>query len=436
MDFSSIPKKITNCSCGLVHSCDIEDIFIEKGANKKIPALISAAGYKDVVVVSDNNTHPLCASDIATDLKAHGIKVAEMIYVSDGVLVPNEKAIIKLLEKVTTKTDIIIGLGSGVINDICKYVSFKLRLPYIIVATAPSMDGYASTGAAMIIENMKITYSAHVPKAIIGDTDILRMAPIDLIKAGLGDMIGKLSCLNDWKISHLVTNEILCNNIYELTENAVRQCINNIDGILGRNEDSIQRLMEGLVVVGIAMSYMNNSRPASGSEHHLSHFYEVISIMSGEKCFLHGIDVAYSTAVTNALRKMLSTENPVNFTYRFNDDKWQADIKNIYGKAAEGVIALQKKLGLYSNSNLTRIIENWDEIRKVLSEAMSYEQTVTLLKRADLDINEFYDFYGIEMIKDSISYAKDLKDRYTMFWLLQDIGLLNKYADEFTSGAF
>lgn len=426
-----IPKEIKDCSCGLEHFCAIEDIIIEKGANKKIPALISTTSCKDVVVVSDNNTHPLCASDIAAELKAHGIKVTEMIYARDGVLIPDEKAIIQLLEKVSTQTDMIIGVGSGVINDICKYVSFKLKLPYMIVATAPSMDGYASTGAAMIIDNMKVTYNAHVPKAIIGDTNILRLAPIDLIKAGLGDMIGKLSCLNDWKISQLITDEILCDNVYTMTDNAVRRCILDIDGIISRNADSIQRLMEGLVVVGVAMSYMNNSRPASGSEHHLSHFYEVINIMSGGKYFLHGIDVAYSTAITNALRHNLAAETPTQFVNRFNEDEWQADIRSVYGESAEGVIALQKKLGLYSNKNLRRIKEKWGAIREVLSEAMTYEETVALLKRAELNIEEFYDLYGLDMIKNSISYAKDLKDRYTLFWLLQDIGLLNKYADEF-----
>ncbi|NLK39965.1 MAG: sn-glycerol-1-phosphate dehydrogenase [Clostridiales bacterium] len=427
----NLAKKIEDCSCSLIHTCDIDDFIIEKGANKKIPALLKSYRSQDVVIVSDNNTHPLCGAKIAYELAANGINVTEMVYVRDGILVPDEKAIIQLLEKVTGKTDMIVAVGSGVINDICKYVSFKLKIPYIIAATAPSMDGYASTGSAMIIGNMKVTYSAHVPKAIIGDIDILKDAPFDLIKSGLGDMIGKLSSLNDWMISHIITDEILCDYVYNMTKNAVQKCINDTDGIINRDEDSIRHLMEGLVIVGVAMSYMKNSRPASGSEHHLSHFYEVINIMSGGEYLLHGIDVAYSTAVTNALRHKLAAEDSANFAHSFDSEIWQADIRRIYQDAAEGVITLQQKLGLYKDKYLPRIKERWDAICKVLLEAPSYEETCNLLKRAGLNIEEFYNLYGTEMIKNSIAYAKDLKDRYTVFWLLQDIGLLNNYAADY-----
>ena len=87
----------------------------------------------------------------------------------------------------------IVGIGSGVIQDLCKYVSFNKNLPYFIIATAPSMDGYASKGAAMITDNMKVTYNAHVPEVIIGDVDILKNAPMDMIKSGYGDILGKFS---------------------------------------------------------------------------------------------------------------------------------------------------------------------------------------------------------------------------------------------------
>lgn len=431
MDISSLPRKIEDCSCGLVHSCDIDDMIIEKGANKKIPALLTSYGCRNVVVVSDNNTHPLCAANIGSDIKAAGIKVTEMVYVREGVLVPDEKAIIQLLEKVSSATDMIVGVGSGVINDICKYVSFKIRVPYIIAATAPSMDGYASTGAAMIIGNMKVTYNAHVPKAIIGDTDILKGAPLDMIRAGLGDMIGKLSCLNDWKLSHIITGEVMCDYVYDMTDSAVKKCIADTAGIVSRDGNSIKNLMDALVIVGVAMSYMGNSRPASGSEHHLSHFYEVINIMSGAEYFLHGIDVAYSTAVTNGLRRKLAAENVSAFARRFDNDAWKADIRRIYGSAAEGVIALQERLELYTDKNLARIAERWEEIRTALLEVPSYAQTVTLLNAAGLDINEFYKMYGIDMIRNSIAYAKDLKDRYTVLWLLEDTGLLARYSKEF-----
>ena len=115
------------------------------------------------------------------------------------------------LQLLQHEADLIIGVGSGVINDLCKHVSFKNDLAYYIVATAPSMDGYASVGAALILNGMKITLNARPPKAIIADTSVLKDAPIDMLRAGYGDIIGKYSCLNDWKLSHCVNGEYFCN---------------------------------------------------------------------------------------------------------------------------------------------------------------------------------------------------------------------------------
>ena len=190
-------------------------------------------------------------------------------------MIPNEEAVEKLEACLSNKTDLIIGVGSGVINDLCKYVSFSHSLPYYIVATAPSMDGYASKGAAMLFGGMKITTSAAVPAAIIADTAILKDAPIEMLQAGYGDMIGKYSYLNDWKLSHIVNNEPLCEYIYDLTYQTVTSVADMGEKILSRDEKSIAALMRALVIVGIAMAQMGNSRPASGSEHHLSHYFEV-----------------------------------------------------------------------------------------------------------------------------------------------------------------
>ena len=98
-------------------------------------------------------------------------------------------------------------------------------MPYIIVATAPSMDGYASDGAAMITGGMKVTYKAGLPRAIIADTEVLCNAPTDMLKAGYGDIIGKFSALNDWKLSRCVNGEYFCNYIYDLTFEQIKRTI-------------------------------------------------------------------------------------------------------------------------------------------------------------------------------------------------------------------
>ena len=168
------------------------------------------------------------------------------------------------------------------------------------------MDGYASSGAAMITSGMKVTYSAKVPDGLVADTEVLKDAPIEMIKAGYGDIIGKYSALADWKLSNIVNGEYLCDYIYDLTYDMLNATLPLAEKLLMRDEDSVKTLMEALVGVGIAMAFAGNSRPASGSEHHLSHYFEITGIVDGEEYLPHGIDVAFSTVVTSKSEKKLS----------------------------------------------------------------------------------------------------------------------------------
>lgn len=117
---------------------------------------------------------------------------------------------------------------------------------------------------------MKVTYGAKVPNAIIGDVTILKNAPMDMIAAGVGDILGK--CLVDWKLSNMILGEYYCTEIVKIVRKAIDIVVSETDNILKREDDSIKKVMEALVLSGIAMSYTKNSRPASGSEHHLSHY--------------------------------------------------------------------------------------------------------------------------------------------------------------------
>lgn len=409
------------CSCGKTHSCDIKAVEIGAGAVKSVREL--TAPYKNVLLVADKNTYAVCGEAVAGELR--GRLKDTLIYDEEGLLIPNETAVEKMSRRVTEDTDLIMGIGSGVIQDLCKYVSHKSRLPYQIVATAPSMDGYASVGAAMIMGNMKVTYSAHVPEAIIGDTDILKDAPMRMIQAGYGDILGKFSCLNDWKLGAVVNDEYFCDEVYDLTYDMLRKTKDLGEKLLKRDADAVCTLMEALVGAGVAMAYVGNSRPASGSEHHLSHFFEVVGILNNEPYFPHGIDVAYSSVCTEMLReKLLKYKTcPTRGTgsYKFDREAWEKDIRAVYTDAADGVIALQDKLGWYETDRLPVYQSRWDKIRDVLSEAPSSEEMLRYIQSAGLDFTEFEKMYGRQKIENALRYGKDLKDRYTVLWMYRDL---------------
>lgn len=410
-----------NCACGKTHTCTINSVVIRHGALNELPAM--TVGYRHILLVCDENTRQACGNRVDKLLED---KIdARLTYRGDGFVIPNEEAVAKLEACLNDKTDLIIGVGSGVINDLCKYVSFHHALPYYIVATAPSMDGYASKGAAMLFNGMKITTNAAVPKAIIADTAVLKDAPMEMLQAGYGDIIGKYSCLNDWRLSHAVNGELLCEDVYRLTYDTVTQVAGIGERIVLRDERSIADLMRALVIVGIAMAYMGNSRPASGSEHHLSHYFEVTGLLRGEPYFCHGIDVAYSTYITARLRRELQAiESPE--AKAFDAAEWEANIRRIYGSedntaAADGILALQKKLGWIYENKLSIYREKWTQILEILADSPMPEQVLEMLGSVGLNVNAFEKMYSKEKLADGVRYAKDLKDRYTVLWIYDQI---------------
>ena len=119
--------------------------MIKPGAIEELSAMV--ADWNSIVVIADKNTYAVCGEAVIAQL---GDKLeSKIVFECDGFLVPNENAIEKAQALLSDKTDLIIGIGAGVIQDLAKYVSFYASLPYFIVATAPSMDGYASVGATM-----------------------------------------------------------------------------------------------------------------------------------------------------------------------------------------------------------------------------------------------------------------------------------------------
>lgn len=406
-----------DCSCGKHHTCEISHVYIETDAIRHLSTL--CADYERILIVADENTFATCGDKVKSVLSKK--TVSQIIFSGAKVLVPDEIAVEAVNEKLTD-VDLIIGIGSGVIQDLCKYTAFTNTLPYFVVATAPSMDGYASTGAAMIMGGMKVTYSAKVPDAIIAEPEILANAPMEMIKAGYGDIIGKYSALNDWKLSRLVNDEYYCQEIYDLVYDMINKTLNLSDGLLKQNPESVKALMEALVIVGIAMSFAGSSRPASGSEHHLSHFFEITGLANDEYYFPHGIDVAYSTVVTQELReKLLSLPNFDKTQFELPREAYVKKIKEIYGDAAEGCIALQDKMNRYNENRTSIYSAKETEIRALLSEVPSSARIVEMLNKVALEMPEFYNTYSAKKIAHSISWAKDLKDRYTVLWMYYDL---------------
>ena len=416
------------CDCGRTHHCDTQTLLVDNNVYCQIPDLLDDIHH--VTVISDGNTRPLCGEKVIEALTEAGITVDEAFFDQTEVLVPDEKAIAYADHFVKAETQAVIGVGSGVINDLSKYVAFLHDIPSMIVGTAPSMDGFASAGAVMFLNGLKVTCQRKAPRWIVADKEVLANAPIDMIRSGIGDIMGKYSALSDWKLAYLLSEEPMCDMIYEMVETELNACAENIDSIMNRDPASIGRLMESLAIVGIALAYQGSSRPASGSEHLISHYFELQGVKNNEPYFPHGIDVGYASVVSEILRKRLVNENSEDFKFDFDKTLWLKEIKRCFGDTAAEIEELQKKNKTFDIDRSTYIRNHWKEIKEILNQTPGVDFIRNKLRDAGYDINTFIDTYGMSKIRDAVRYATDIKTRYTLLQLLRDTGHLETYAKE------
>ncbi len=409
---SHLTRSITACSCGKPHDCPIRTVRVGVGALLDLPAVCE--GYSRILLVADTNTYAACGERV--DALLGDWILSRHIFAGTGVVIPDETSVAAIEGKLTAHTDLIVGVGSGVINDLCKFVGHKHGIPYVIVATAPSMDGYASAGAAMILGGMKVTPSATPPMAIVADTEVLKNAPMDMIRAGYGDIIGKYSCLNDWKLAAYIRGEYFCQTVYDMVMSTTNRVRSLASGIAARDGEAVTALMEALVEVGIAMAYVGTSRPASGSEHHLSHFFEITGILNGTPYLPHGTDVAYSSVLTARLREEILSREPHPAVY--DRSVYEAAIRKAYTAIADSVIAQQDRLGWYHEDGVDEfVLTHTDGVRAILSEAPAEAEAKEMVEAVGLSVNELYDTYGEAHIEEALRWAKDLKDRYSVLWV-------------------
>jgi len=298
LSINEMPQTEFDCSCGKHHNFSVHDMSIRKGAIEDLPKM--AEPFKDgkILVVFDNHTYEVAGKRAVELLKENGFNVKELLFdTGDDILIPDEKTLGRIVQEQDLDTSLMVAVGSGVINDSFKFVTPRPGLPYIIVATAPSMDGYVADGAPIFSQGYKYSPVAHLTYGLVGDTDILKTAPQDLIQAGYGDVVGKITAIADWDLAVKANNDYRCDTCVTLVNRALDKCFAKAEGLKDRDPESLGALLEALTLTGVAMALVNISRPASGAEHMLSHFWEMDYIARGLNPNHHGIQVGVATPI-------------------------------------------------------------------------------------------------------------------------------------------
>ena len=423
------------CSCGKTHFAPIKAINISKGALDSLPGYVKEYGYQKPYLLCDSITYKVAGEKCEALLKAAGFEPTVLIIRHLGF---DEATLGEIVINKPNDCDLMIGIGTGSITDMTRYSSFKLGLPCFTVATGAPMDGFSASVGIMNVNNLKATMQAHSTEVIIGDTDVLKGAPYRMTIAGFADLIGKLNALNDWRLEVLITGAHYCKKIDELVTAYVEDILTKTDLLKARDPEAIGNVMNALLLTGATISLYGNSRPISGAEHHMSHYWEVLGEQRGQQFAMHGEQVAVGTVMALSAAEKLSELTPDFEKARaaakaFSFEAWEAEIRRTYGNAADAIIELEKKADKNGTEGRLRRIgfieEHWEEIRSMLAGLYPAEKLRQLLKELgcpcdpkDIGITE-------DVLRDTFAVCKETRARYTVYQLAWDLDLMDEVSD-------
>ena len=420
------------CPCGKKHSLTVSKIVAEKGAISQVPALVAEFKAKKPFILADANTFAAAGSRVCAALAEGKIPYSQYVFPT-GEIEPDEKAVGSAIMHFDPSCDLVIAVGSGVINDIGKILANTADLPYFIVGTAPSMDGYASATSSMSMDGLKVSLSSKCADVIIGDIDVLKAAPIHMLKSGLGDMLAKYISIAEWRIAKEITGEYYCERVAELIRVALKCCVDNADGLLKREDEAVKAVFEGLVIGGVAMAFAGVSRPASGVEHYFSHVWDMRGLEFGSKVDLHGIQCAVATHIAAGLyEKVLDItpdkEKALAYAKAFDYSAWAKELQVFLGSAADTMIALEAKEQKYSaekhQARLEIILEKWDTLCQIIRDEIPTQKEIAAIL-AQIDAPMTPAQIGIDCdLLTTFKATKDIRDKYVLSRLLWDLGLL------------
>ena len=427
-----------DCECGRHHVCALQYLKIGRGAVESVPEMLAAMGKKRPFVVCDQNTYEVAGRRVCEILDRAGVEHG--LYVIPGKRIsPAEWEVGSALMHYDPRCDMLLGVGSGVVNDTCKVLAHAIGVPSAIVGTAPSMDGYASNSSSMEVNHVKVSLYNHAPVGILLDSEILAQAPMRMLWAGLGDMVAKYIAVCEWRISHIVTGEFYCESIAQMMRSALKKIVDASDGITKRDPDAIQSIAEGLVVAGMAMAYAEISRPASGLEHYFSHMWEMMALERGVPYDLHGIQVGVGTVLSMKLYRKIRQIQPDRAKAEahmkaFSRADWEAQVRRIFGKTADEIIAIEDKTHKNDPARhakrLDNLVNHWDEILKIIDEELpDYDALYQTMAKTGMPMRPSEIDVPMDDVVDAFIGARDIRDKYLSCSFLWDLGLTDEFAE-------
>ena len=430
------------CACPLDHTDPDKDIYVGSGLIEKIPGYIKRRGLGTrCVLVADNNTYEIAGRRVSETLTAAGYSVIECVIVREGNMEPDERAVGEVVLSIQPDTEFLVAVGSGSITDTTRVTAERTGLPFMSVGTAPSMDGYTSAIAPLTFRGLKIHRKGPCPEIIVCDTEILKTAPLSMIRSGVGDVLGKYIARCDWKIGNIINDEPYCFVCGEIVTDAVEKLLANIDEILAKTDKGMKILIEGLLLAGVTVLIIGHTRAVASVEHNIAHYWEMMQMQRGKEAPAHGASVGVATLLAWPLFERFANEDLTKLDLdairekaitREQREKWMV---HAYGKAG-GESIMKENPGDFltweeQERRIRRAQDRFEEIKAAIAEMPKYEEILGAMKKLGAQLTPEECGVDEELLITSMHCAKDYRTRYTLFKLLDECGMIEDYLKDY-----
>lgn len=427
------------CECGKTHSIPIRAVAYCATAIQQLPSLLDRylAGQR-INLVADERTYPLIGRECEAILNQAG-RIVQAFIVPDaphGGPVCDDVTRDALLARLPP-CDGFLAVGSGTISDLVKWIATSpgkrqacdAKLPYAMVATSASMNGYASNNIAPSIRGVKRVLNGTVPRFIVADPSVIQQAPFELTAAGFGDVLAKPVSMTDWKLNQLLFEEYYCPVCAQLIRELEPAYLAHPEAIGTREPHAIEALFQALVYSGVSMTMAGTSAPASGGEHMISHVLDMTAAIHGVPHDYHGRQVGLGTIFACALYERVLALDAPRFQLRTeptDEAYWQS-----LTAVVEEEHALKRSKAERAVQRLQQESALWNRLRGLLKPMTRPASAIKQCLRAAGAAHRLDD---IGCTRDrflaATHHAHQMRARYTIIDLARAVGVMPNAAEE------
>lgn len=406
--FADFSQYSGRCVCGRIHEMVTKAAVIEAGCLKDFEMLAARFGIagKRCALYGENSYRATADRHPSAE---------QTIILKSGGLHADEVSTAEVLSRMDNDIEVIIAVGSGTIHDIARYCARERNIRFVSCPTAASVDGFCSTVAAMTWHGYKKTMPAVAPEVVFADIDIIKSAPVELVRSGVGDIIAKYTARADWEIAHIVTGEYLCTRIRDITAEAADMVMDNVPGIARGEEKAFEAITYALIMSGVAMQMTGNSRPASGAEHHFSHMIEVgPNALDVAFAALHGEKTGVGSIIASREYKRLAEVEDVSPYLTDYSPLSAEEMKAWYGEDIAPAIIEENRNDCLCGVTKEKIAECWPEIRSIIGRLYEPEYFIRLLDEVGAKKTPEEIGVSSEDIPLILKYSPTVRNRFTL----------------------